>query len=461
MKRPKLVSKWKDQGYQIEVREYHYLNGVRVIEAINPASIHFDLSVIVRGGAYFENQLGVPTGTAHMLEHIIYGQPNKRQKSTKEVNKYLYGTKSRPSIYANARTSKKNLYFYGSTHFKGAGRLLKSMRYRLDYPLNKIENYIEEERNVIMAEFTGWVKEERDERQQSINYLFGDKYPEYHSRTIGDEQSIKSITADDIRKFHKGTFKADGTVFALQVHEKLDQEKWDELNKLAGLFSNEPTDTKIDRYKLENKQYRYQHFNIPDNQSVFVSLSYFHEIFNHIDYDSSVMWYLANNLTNKVLYDTLRLDKQLIYSASAVNQIANWHWRLRGMRIECSKEDVVEALDEVHNIIHGGFTKFLNSSEGKQWFTSTISDYIFPGNRNYRSDYAEDQAISLLEDEDYKFDERKANRVAREVTIKDLIEHMSKNFKKEMPSMWVASPFEDSDIDKLMQKTIWYKKYHA
>lgn len=455
MKKPKLIQKYVDTADKITSREYKFASGVRLVVSDNPVTVNFDLSVIVKAGSRFEHEIGVPEGTAHLLEHILFGQPNKRHKSQREIEDYLLGNKTRPSIYANASVSRSNMYFYGSSHQKGALRLLKSLRYRLDYPLSKIEEYLNDEKKVVLAELAGMRKIERDENVQSVKLFVQENYKDYSYRIIGDQESIDSITADHLRKFHRQAFVPQNIVIAVQKDGALTDEEWGEIDKIQSLFKDKAGTRLEDATEELNQDFRIGYFHEPNNQSAFVSLSFFFRTRNYNDYEDDVLWYLTYGLIRKVMLDQLRTERKLIYGVSTFNSAFVFGWRAKGFKFECELDNFEETVTQAYEVLHKEVPKFLETQAGKKWFVSRISDYIFPSTKKYSTDYAEDIAVQILFGDDYTYNDRLANRAAKAIAIEDLSKFVVEQFSSQSPKVWLVSPQDGDRMQQIVLKSKW------
>ncbi|MDQ6986136.1 MAG: hypothetical protein Q9M91_07360 [Candidatus Dojkabacteria bacterium] len=142
----KLLDSWKDDYNNISNKIYQLDNKVKLIHSENPNTLDFDFSIIIKGGSYYERQVGVPQGTAHLLEHIIAANPNNLFKTRSEIDNFTYGTRTRPSIDHNASTSREYIYIYAHSNFKAWKEVIDFNFARVNYPLDNIEKFIEKER---------------------------------------------------------------------------------------------------------------------------------------------------------------------------------------------------------------------------------------------------------------------------------------------------------------------------
>lgn len=453
----KIINKWNNKGYGAEVREYLYPSGIKLVEAVKPGSLSFDIAIVIKAGTYYEGSLGVPDGTAHMLEHILFSHPNKVHKTKQQVKDYLLGSKDRPSIGSNASTSMTDMQFYGSAHHKGAERLVKSLIYKMDFPLENIGDLLEEEKRIVQAELAGLKKISKDEYIQSNRFLLKETYPEYHKRIIGTAKSIEAITANHLQHFYKKTFTAANTVVAVQSGTKITPAQHKLIKRLLDLFpNNQPARSETQRYEVTNG-FALRHFPKPENQSVYLAFCNLVPRKREIDYTDSVLFFLAKGLLNKLIFDELRTKQQLIYSGNYINSVMTDHWLVRGFKLECRLSDLPNLLKESHKLIKNGLVDFLDSPAGKRWFVSRISDYIFPGNQNYSSGFATDIAEDILIGKDYKFNDNLSNRVARKTTITQLKDYIQEHVASADPKIWIVSPYPSKQVEEVVLASDWAK----
>ena len=180
---------------------YQLDNGIKILHAKSPSSIEYVITVIVKAGSVFENINNVPHGTAHFLEHIVTGNPNKLLKSKFEIDEFESGTKEDPEIYSNAFTSAKYIHFYSYGNEDGLKRINQRIKSIVDYPLENIPKYIEKERKVILAEQSHMNKEEFDRNLQFSKFIYNNQNNGFTHPLIGRKEDIKTITTQNIETF--------------------------------------------------------------------------------------------------------------------------------------------------------------------------------------------------------------------------------------------------------------------
>ncbi len=454
MKSPKLIDKWFDKPNKIHNYLYRWENGVRLIVADNPATIEFDLAVVFQAGAYFERKLGVPVGTAHFLEHMLCN-PNAEFKTREAIDHYLFGNKSRPSLYKNAATSVKNIYFYLHGNAAGADRMINFLASEIHYPMELFAENIEKEREIILAEWHRQPKPEKDPGTQYARFIVGELHTEFSEALIGDDTSIREITVADLQKYYSHALTASNMVVSVQTAGKPNASLLRKLTKLASDFAPaEPLAKDPEEY---TNQFSLKIFNEPKEQSVSMSLNWMTPRRREFDYHEQVLYYLMNNLISKVGHEEYREKLGLVYGVSSFTINITWNWMIRGYKLACDPLKAAEVLNR--NVSFWQLClDFLETSQGRSWFNGQISNYIFPETTEFDSTYAEDAAVDVLRDK-YKYLHIKAVSAAKSMRIADVQKHIIDNFQNTPPKLWTMSSLPEAEIDELVKQSDFYKHW--
>jgi hypothetical protein len=107
----------------------------------------------------------------------------------------------------------------------------------------------------------------------------------------------------------------------------------------------------------------------------------------------------------------------------------------------------------------GGFAQYLDSPQGRRWFRSSISDFIFPNTSEYNSSYATDLALDIMEGYEYKYDKRAANKVARATTIAELKDFVQATVTNKPPLIWAVSSLPEHEMQAAVTQSSLYKYY--
>lgn len=450
----KKLHSFTDSLTKIEHTTYQYPNGIKLFHAKDPSSIDYVLTVIIRAGSSFETINHLPHGTAHFLEHIISGNPNKLLKSKFEIDEFESGNRDEPEIYTNASTSQKYMYIYSYGNQEGSERITQRIKSILDYPSENIPKYIEKERNIILAEQSNESKEEHDRHLQFAKFIYNNQDSGFIHTIIGEKESINSITSDNLISFFKHQFTPSNILITLQTGEDLLPSQKDEINEIVKLFNN-PTDIKYPKIDIHQGK-RIHHFIDNQMEGVSLALLFTEKYKDKLDYKDETLEYLFRSLMRKISHDYLREKLGLIYSASLSNNFGySFFTRVIGYEVVMQPENFQKVLNEISIVIDREIYKFLESNEGKIWFESMISSYIFPRTIPYNSSYAESKGLPLIEGREV-FQLDLAVNEALKIDIKDVIAYTKEFFNNEA-MFWIES---DGSIDRLEKQLKRSKLYN-
>jgi len=452
----KKLYSFTDSPTKIEHTIYELDNGVKVFHAKNPSSIEYVLSVIVKAGSVFENINNVPHGTAHFLEHILAGNPNKMLKSKYEMDEFRAGTKTDPKIHYNAVTYKKYIHFFSYGNEKGSRRINKWIKATLDYPVENIPKYIEKERKIILAEQSRKNKDEFDSYFQFIRFLYNNKNNSFTSRVIGEKKDIKEISVENIKKFFKNQLLNQRSIITVQTGRDLKQLEIKDIEHIGKLFKPKKTKEKYINPQFI-KEKRAHHFTNNQAEGLYFSLIFFQPYHKKINYKERVLRRLLRSLINKISFDYLREDLGLIYSSKTyTNFYLNCEEELVVYETFMQPRNFDKTLTALNDIINNKLEEFLNSKEGEIWFESAVSSYIFPQNLPYQTNYAEQKGLPLIENYEI-FEADKAIGIASTINIDNILEYSNKFFKK-TPLFWIESDRKDDKYIKILKQSKLYNR---
>lgn len=460
--KPKLLTTWRDKNYQATTSVYTYANGMRLVVTHNPASVNFDYSVLLRGGAFYESQQDVPNGTAHFLEHMLF-KPNAKFKTIEKLEANLFGSKTRPALYNNARTGIYKIYFYGHTHQRGAKRILEHLYHQLLYPTKRFQEFIESERKIILSEEAQKPPLAQDQDYQIARFFLGDTVPDEVKRVIGNSQSIKEITIDHLKKWYDLLIQPENMILAVQTGKKLTPEVWRQLNHIANALpaakiTEHPTISQPALRKLEN-QLKIGYFHEPKFQDVGVSFFFLNAPASNYNYHDTGIRYLTRTLIEKVGFDQIREDQNLVYYFSQINSWICIYWKGEGFRTRCSLEKLPKVLNECHKLLHEYVPKFIKSKQGKLWLNSQVSKYIFPSTTSYDNDYAENIAMRILDGFEFQYDDKQAAAAIKKITVDDLLAYYQTHVLETPPHIWTVSSSGQEAVEAAVKESDIYKYY--
>jgi predicted Zn-dependent peptidase len=435
---------------------YELDNGIKIFHAKNPSSIEYVLSVIIRAGSSFENINKVPHGTAHFLEHILSGNPNKIFKTKFEMDKFRSGTKKEPRINYNAITHHKYIHFFSFGNEKASKKVNIWMKSMLDYPTENISKYIEKERKIILAEQSRKNKEEFDNYLQFIKFLYNHQENNFTYRILGEKEDIKKIGTKDLKNFLKNQFFTQKGIITVQTGRDLKQSEIKEIEEIGNLFKPQKTNKNVNPEFVKEK--RVQHFTNNQMEGVYLDLIFFQPYRKKINYKEEVLKRLFRSLINKVSHDYLREELGLIYSSKIFTDFyLNFREMVIGYEMSIEPKNFNKTLTALNNVIDKKLKEFLNSKEGKIWFESLISSYIFPQNLPYQTNYAELKALPLIEDCEV-FEMDKAVEKALTINIEDVLEYSNKFFSQ-TPIFWIESDRKDDKYIKILKQSKLYNRF--
>lgn len=453
----KKLNSFTDTLTKISHTTYELDNGIKVFHAKNPSSIEYVLTVVVRAGSSFENSNNVPQGTAHFLEHIISGNPNKLLKSKFEIDEFESGTREDPEIFSNASTSKKYMYFYSYGNDEGSGRINQRIKSVINYPLENIEKYIEKERSIILAEQSQMNKKEFNKYLQFSKFLYNEKENGFTHTIIGEKEDIEKISAENIKTFFKNQFTPENTIITVQTGRNLRKSEIRDIEELGKLFGDKAKEKEQPKAPVEINK-RIHHFKDNQIEGVSLALLFIKDNKKTLDYTQEALEYLFRSLIRKISHDYLREKEGLIYSSHISNNTSlSFDKRLVGYQIVMQPENYNNVLKALDKMIQKKLNSFLNSKQGRVWFESAISAYIFPRNVPYKTDYAEKKGLPLIEDAEVLQLDRAVNEALR-IEIGD-IEEFSREFFKTKPLFWIESDTKGDDLIKDLKDSKLYNSF--
>jgi len=172
------------------------------------------VAVALQAGSALEEKHGFPFGTAHFLEHFMF-------KGTKTLSQFEV---SRGIAFlggdTNAFTSYDKVVYHMTVPSENLEDALKIFSDMIKNPLFPQEE-LEKEREVILEEYFSYKDEVSDVMRETFNKNFYTNY--YKNPIIGNEESIKSISLEDLRRFHDTFYKPENMVISCSSSKKRDE----------------------------------------------------------------------------------------------------------------------------------------------------------------------------------------------------------------------------------------------
>ncbi len=456
----KILKQWKDTQYKVENTLYEHRSGLKVLHTLNKATVETYLNVLLNQGQIVEKLLEIPQGTAHFLEHILAGNPNKVFKTKAAIDKFEFGTRKRPSIRSNAYTTKKSVAYWGLTNTKGERRLFKATHAIIDYPVENIAKYVDKEKQVILAERSERPKSDRDESYMLKKFLLNYHMPDYVGYVLGEYEDIKSIKADDLKKL-LDTYSTNNCIISIQSPKRLNKTALKWIDKIATVHSKRiPFEFKYPKESFRNL-YRLGTFNEKNNQGAKIMFMRFSPLEKKLDYHKHMLDYLSRRLISKVGFDELREKHGIIYSilTHRASYLTN-EYTVDFHEIGCSTENLKKALEKYYSLITKDVYKFLNSKKGALWLENQISSYIYPRTIEYNYEYNSGISYDILNGFDI-YDYEKAKDAVEKITIKQIEQYLKNEVENIPHHLWIVSPLEDKEVEKIVNGSKYHKRWNS
>ena len=451
----KLLQEFRSEKNNITHKLYELDSGVRFLHLVNPATVDTDFAIIVKAGAMYEEELDVPRGTAHFLEHMLLN-PNSTFPTLEDIIKFEQGNKSKPGLQVNAHTDSKNITFTGHCNEEGLERLLERIESEFKFSLEMIEKQIEKERGIILAEKSRDLKRGDDEYMCFMEFLFKDKYPELTTDLIGEVSDIRKITAEDLEKHFQERFTKENTVIALQSGKDISKTTEKKITEISELFK---AGERKDFREIDiPATYEVGAFQDKRANGITITLDYLLPQKEKIDYKDWAYQIIIKSLFYKLTFDILREKKSLIYG------LRTWSYRQYfygysnlSFELTTEKEKVEEMLEEFDEIIHDEAFEFLDSEQGKDWYEDGMSQHLYPRTQRFQNRLADHLALPLLEDSEV-FNDNKYKEVFEEITLDDIKKYYKK-FIQIPPRIWIKSDMNKNEMLEIIKDSPFEGRY--
>jgi len=447
---------WHDTNKNITNNVYEFDSGTKLVESINPGSIESYVSIAIAAGSIHHDEVNVPKGTAHFLEHILSGNPNKVFNNAKEFNNFTEGSLSSPKLFVNAGTSWRLLELYGYSHFSGLNRLLKYLFAQTDYPLQRIPEFIEKERKIILSEHS---RKEKLEKNLTVAYesFFYDVYDFVGEYSIGTEESISSITAQNLEDYFNHTISNQNLIISIQNPKKLTKVQL----KLIENFTRKLNTGKKIQFKPKEikNSFKYKIFNKENSNGIFFSINRFIPTSTTIDYTRSVLDFFFRRLITELIFKKLREERGLTYSSEANIDVSHLEVKNYSVNSTVTVKNFKEYLDALYDLLNVEIEKYLLSEESDSWLLSEKSLYLYRLNQTYSPRYAAGIAIDLLTGFEVSYDFSNTIPIAKDLTKQMLLDYYKKIIKLE-PGFWIVTSEKEEDIENVFKESKFYKAHN-
>ncbi len=453
----KELTRWIDQRYNITNIVYETENGVKLLHSLNPVTTDVFLSTVIRAGASFEPLLSVPEGTVHCIEHLLF-KPGHIFKTQEDIDTFEYGSRTFPLLSVNASTGKKYVYVYGYSNENGFERLRKRLGSILLYPSSLFEEYLEKEKGIILSEMMQQPKPEKDRSLAYDKFILGKQLPHFTHRVIGSQESVSTMTVEQISGYHSRMFGDKQVIFSLQSRKPLEDAElawFEDISKsLPSLDMRfEPPSEKIENI------HDYDYFFDDHEEGVYLSMAYFRKISNKNNYPERVLFMIMGDLLNKLSFDILREKKSLVYGFDLFNSRSRaFTYETYGFSCDVEGHKVADALQGVYDLLYTDIPHFLNSPQALPWFESSISSFIFPHTSRYDSEYAEHRATELFEGREiYLFSD--LVEAAKKIKLADLVHYLDREMLSVPPRVWMSGSRPDDETRRILEESAIHTRW--
>ena len=329
-------------------------NGLRVIHEYRPNSNIIDTRLTLKSGAFYDSQ-GFKPGTAHFLEHIMHEKTSKYQ-SKKDIDSLI----SMNGGLSNAFTYNNEKMCFFATVTKDF--TINAFEYLSEITVHPVltDESVEKHRSIIKQELLQTTKLPSTKAYLAFRELVYKDTP-LISFTIGDSESIDSITLVDLQSFYNKYFKPQNSILSISGDITLeDAKKLSEIYFSTFLDRMEVSEAgdKVNNYKevIDKDLKIYKHVEHPEGQA----LIWYGGVMNgRKDPRYFSLLVLARILAGdntSIFYKILRDDKHFIYHLNTLWN-ANEETGFFGFEMNISQEHIQKAIDimksEIQKIADG------------------------------------------------------------------------------------------------------------
>lgn len=229
-------------------------NGIRLVhkQVNNSKIVHCGFMLDIGSRDEKSSQAGI----AHFWEHMAFKGTQKRKAF------HILNRLDSVGGELNAYTTKEKVCFHASvleSYFEQAFELLADITFDSVFP----EKQIEKERNVILEEMSMYEDTPEDSIQDDFDTTIFGKHP-LGINILGTEESVKSFTRDDFKKFIAENLSTGRVVFSSVGNMPMKK-----VVKLAEKYLNDLPAIHSDRQRLPFGQYvpRIEEFKKPIKQA--------------------------------------------------------------------------------------------------------------------------------------------------------------------------------------------------
>lgn len=191
--------------HRVLPRAYRLRNGLRVVATPMPQSDSLSLCLAVRAGSVYDPPAA--NGLAHFLEHLIF-------KSTEDFTRHeLAAAMQRCGNRFDPSTHKESIQISGSVPARKAGDAIALVASVAQRPRFAPED-IDTERHVVLEELRDWEDDPSKRIEVLADALLWGTHPMGRD-TGGRRSTIREITRDQIKRFHRRYFHPRNAVLSM------------------------------------------------------------------------------------------------------------------------------------------------------------------------------------------------------------------------------------------------------
>jgi len=401
--------------FLFDTMETYLENGLRLITIRKETQIA-SLNIGVMVGAVCEEKQ--ERGISHFIEHMLFKGTVNRD------NEKLNGDLENLGGEYNAYTDYMSTVFNTTTLNEELDVSLELISDLLQHP-TFLEEHIEKERGVILAEFRSGKDDVEDLSFQKINDMAFTHSP-LKIDVIGKEEIVKSISREDLIRYYNNHYVSNNTV--ITVVSSYEHEYVIELvKKYFSKWKRKEVNKPILNFEKNKDKFEITH---RDNmeQSTIIYLYTFNDLTKKEELALRILNHKFGESSNSILFRELREDRGLAYDIYTSLDLTN---NLKTLYIYAavSPEDVDATIETINNciekikeeiIVFDGNTINLMKKVFKTAIASTLEDSTDLGN------YVVHQAME--EDNLYQFNEDMEN--LNYIVAQDLYEVAKKVLNK-------------------------------
>ncbi|MGL4774249.1 MAG: M16 family metallopeptidase [Clostridium sp.] len=333
------------------MQKFTLSNGLRVLYKKGVSKLT-SISIGINAGAAVENEV---LGVAHATEHMVY--KGTKNRSEKQINEDL----SRVFGFQNAMTNYPYVIYYGTLlgeDFKEGVEIFSDI---IMNPTFK-EDGFKEEMNVIKEELKEW-DEELEQFCEDKLFLNSFENRRIKYPIIGEENSLNSMTLEDIKSFYNKNYFPSNTSVGV-ISDLSPEEVLKVIEKCFGKWENKGVYSYKESYE-NPKEECFEQSREGANTCKVQLIFPIHELSNREMKALRIFNEYFGEGVNSLLYDNLRTQHGLIYDV--ICRVAyEGNIKLYKITYSTSSENLEKSIEIVRECIIKGLEIDFSESEISQ-----------------------------------------------------------------------------------------------